>query len=581
MTRGNILHSVSIHILDDYSLLNIFYVYRPFILHEDEDDGYRLSGRSSRWDLEHWWIKLTHGTPVMDMITHSPPLPLVIDYLDDITTDEEGGIMFALEQRDRVRRIRLQLPISKLQKFITITEEYPILENLIMGPSIKDNSSVLMMPETRQAPHLRHLSLTGFALPIGSRLLTTATGLVTLSLKINHPSTYFQPNALLQWLSFMPLLETLMIVVVPVRNLGVERHPTRMPITRLTLPNLRCFGFRGVSVYVEEVFHRITTPRLEKLRISFFNELIFSVPHLRQFISRTESLSFASARFNFSNEEVCAEVYPREETEKYALQIRVLCSHLDWQLSAVAQIFNSLSQTFSAVENLSVINKHSRSTEDYVADHRDRHELFKLFSNLKTLYDNHGLLLAPPLLHSPPHPQVYTPSPIPQAYSLPFIQPRPLTPGVYIHPALAAPSLRYAVRFQPSHSNPHLSPPVLSTPASYPPLPSLALRVGALPWLFTVFPDSRHSSGNAFVTVQDVLVAIYYHLRKAAKGDEYEAMSKARKRDIFRAFESRVGTDAVQRGKGLRRIDFLGGRFRAQGLVRAQSKDSVWDVVIY
>jgi hypothetical protein len=112
-------------------------------------------------------------------------------------------------------------------------------------------------------------------------------------------------------------------------------------------------------------------------------------------------------------------------------------------------------------------------------------------------------------------------------------------------------------------------------------LPSLALRVDGLPWLFAVFPDAGRSPGNAFVTVQDVLLAIYSHLRTGVKGDEYEAMSKARKAEIFRAFESRVGRDPVQRGKGLRRIDFLGGRFRAQGLVRALSKDSVWDVVVY
>ncbi|KAF8489068.1 hypothetical protein F5888DRAFT_1210243 [Russula emetica] len=181
--------------------------------------------------------------------------------------------------------------------------------------------------------------------------------------------------------------------------------------------------------------------------------------------------------------------------------------------------------------------------------------------------------------HSPPHPWVYTPSPIAQPHPLPFIPPAPLTPGVYIHPALAAPSLLYDMRSHPSHSNPRLSPAVLAAPASSPPLPSLALRVGNLPWMFTAYPDTRHSPGNAFVTVQDVLLAIYIHLRTAVKGDEYEAMSKSRKADIFRAFESRVGTDPVQRAKGLRRVDFLGGRFRAQGLVRAQSKDSVWDVV--
>ena len=351
----------------------------------------------------------------MDMLTHSPPLPLVIDYLDDITADEEGGIIFALEQRDRVRRIRIQLPIPKLQKFIMITEEYPILEYLIVGPSSEDNSSVLRIPETLQAPHLRHLSLTNFALPIRSRLLTTAAGLVTLNLIINNnPSTYFQPNALLQWLSFMSQLETLVIVLIPVRNLDVERQSTRMPITHLTLSNLRWFGFQGVSAYVESVAHQITTPRLEKLQISFFNQLTFSVPHLRQFMSRTENLRFTSARFKFSSEGVYAEVFPREETEKYALQIRVFCWHLDWQLSSVAQIFNSLSHMFSAVEGLSVEHdKHSRSTEEHnEVDRREWRKLLMSFSNVKTLHGNHGPFNEPfrylllPLLPLPPLPEI-------------------------------------------------------------------------------------------------------------------------------------------------------------------------------
>jgi hypothetical protein len=136
------------------------------------------------------------------------------------------------------------------------------------------------------------------------------------------------------------------------------------------------------------------------------------------------------------------------------------------------------------------------------------------------------------------------------------------------------------MRSHPSQSNPRLSPDILANPASSPPLPSLALRVGDLPWLFTVWPDTTRSPGNAVVTVQDVLLAIYFHLRTAAKANEYEAMGKARKAEIFATFERRVGSDPIQRGKGLRRVDFLSGRFRAQGLVRAQSKDSVWDVVI-
>ena len=186
----------------------------------------------------------------------------------------------------------------------------------------------------------------------------------------------------------------------------------------------------------------------------------------------------------------------------------------------------------------------------------------------------HSPTLAP--YGPPPRPR----APSPQAHLLPFIPPAPLTPGVYINPALAVPSLRYDMRSRPSHSNPRLSPAVLSTPASSPPLPSLTLRVGDLPWQFTSSPDAGHSSENPFVTIQDVLLAIYLHLRMGVNRDEYEALSRSRKTEVFQAFETRVGTDPVQRGKGLRRVDLLGRRFRAQGLVRAQSEDSVWNVVI-
>jgi hypothetical protein len=104
--------------------------------------------------------------------------------------------------------------------------------------------------------------------------------------------------------------------------------------------------------------------------------------------------------------------------------------------------------------------------------------------------------------------------------------------------------------------------------------------VADLPWTFNVFPDAGLSPGKAYVTVHDVLLSIYYHLRTAVKGTEYEAMGESRKSEIFREFERRVGADPVQRGKGLRRVDFLNGRVRAQGLVRAMSKDNIWVVLV-
>jgi hypothetical protein len=95
------------------------------------------------------------------MLAHSPPLPLLIDHIShDITTEDEEGIIFALKQRHRVRRIRLQLPVTSPQMIIVaIEEEYPILEYLLIGQINRDISTSLMFPETLQAPHLRHVIL--------------------------------------------------------------------------------------------------------------------------------------------------------------------------------------------------------------------------------------------------------------------------------------------------------------------------------------------------------------------------------------------------------------------------------------
>jgi hypothetical protein len=292
-----------VHILDDDSLLNIFYLYRPAVLDRDEDEYTRFNLNGGwGWDLGRWWYKLaqvcqrwrnlilgsasylrlslvcTWGTPVADMLAHSPPLPLVINYIEEdrgITAKDEEGMILALELRDRVHRVRLVMPVPKLQKLImAMDEEYPVLECLIVAPP-REGKSTLRLPETLQAPHLRHLTLHGFVLPIGSRLLTTTVGLVTLCLVVSQPSAYIQPNTLLHWISAMPQLETLMIYIsFPVPNRDVERQLMHTPImTHITLPNLRWFRFTGGSAYMEAVIGRITAPRLEMLLIGFFKQL--------------------------------------------------------------------------------------------------------------------------------------------------------------------------------------------------------------------------------------------------------------------------------------------------------------------
>jgi hypothetical protein len=433
---GNSPRTGSIHILDDDSLLHVFYLYRPFLSGEDQDDYIRLRGGDEIETRGRWWYKpahvcqrwrniilgsasylglflvCTYGTPVADMLAHSPPLPLIVHYVTKgrdvtrLTTDEEQGIIFALKQRERVLRVRLsELDTGLLEKFIAVMdEEFPILEYLIISTPTEvncDNSTILIFPENLQAPRLRLLWLRGFqvAIPMGYQLLTTAVSPVTLYLVMVHPSTYFHPNALLQWISLMAQLEALTIYFkVSTPNRDVERQLAHTPtIAHVTLPNLRDFAFHGVSTYLEALVRRITAPRLKKLRIEFFSQLTFFVPRLLQLINTAEDLRFHRASLFFIDRRVEVAVYPHGDfgsIETYAFAIEVLCWHLDWQVSSMVQISNLLNQVFSAVERLDLVHKvHDRSSEEHnEVDRAEWRRLLMPFSNVKTLRIAEGLV---------------------------------------------------------------------------------------------------------------------------------------------------------------------------------------------
>jgi hypothetical protein len=406
-------------------LLHIFYLYRPVLSCEDKDDeDHILEGflKGKEWVRERWWYKLAHicrrwrclilgsvsylglclvcknSTPVADMLAHSPPLPLIIDYVQEhpdseFTAEDEEGFTLALEHSNRVLRIRLRMPIEKLPKLISsIDGEYPMLEYLNIRPPTKTRLC-LMLSETFRAPHIRHVLLKHFAFLRGSSLLTTAApgGLVTLCLSKAMPLTSLQPKYLLQLLAFMPQLETLLIEFLhPAPNHVIERQLLDVSATtRVTLPNLYQFRFGGISAYLEALLRWITTPRLRKLHIMFFSRLTFSVPSLLEFIETTENIQFSAARFRFSGTGVCAKMYPSEKSKTYSFHIGVPSTHLDWQVSSVAQLVNALSPALSRVEHLTLEGKNGSlpldSEEHHEVDRTNWYEFLRSFGNVQTL----------------------------------------------------------------------------------------------------------------------------------------------------------------------------------------------------
>ncbi|KAI0245624.1 hypothetical protein BJV78DRAFT_279549 [Lactifluus subvellereus] len=65
-------------------------------------------------------------------------------------------------------------------------------------------------------------------------------------------------------------------------------HPP--PVTRVIVPALTEFKFRGVSGYLEDLVAQIDAPLLTNFQIMFPNEFFFYTPQLPQFIGRMEKL---------------------------------------------------------------------------------------------------------------------------------------------------------------------------------------------------------------------------------------------------------------------------------------------------
>ena len=388
-------------------------------LESKTEDALILGGGD--WNRERWWHRLiqvcrrwrylllqsafhlqislvcARGTPVADMLAHSPPsLPLIIDHFDEkyqeLTPEDEKGIILALQHRHRVRRIRIIKPTPILQKLIIALDgEFPILEFLFIWhqryyrPVIEQITNLNLL-ETFRAPHLRQLLLKNFVTTIESPQLATMRNLVTLFLTQIPSSAYFHPNALLQRLSLMPHLEEFWIGFI--FNHDAERQLLRTPIMAgVTLPNLRQLGFQGSSSYLEVLLPWITAPLVEKLRVRFFNRMIYSIPHLRQFMSTARNIQVKTVKLFFEMDTLQVETYPRMGARLQNLILNLGGRPFDWQIVSATQVFPAFSTVFSVVEDLTLnYNRHHMVSEWNVeADRIHWRKLLGSFGKVKNI----------------------------------------------------------------------------------------------------------------------------------------------------------------------------------------------------
>ncbi|KAK1217316.1 hypothetical protein PQX77_020056 [Marasmius sp. AFHP31] len=121
-----------------------------------------------------------------------------------------------------------------------------------------------------------------------------------------------------------------------------------------------------------------------------------------------------------------------------------------------------------------------------------------------------------------------------------------------------------------------LSSLLLAEPVVTPALSKLVLTTQYLPWSITIYPSNRY-----YVTVRDMLDAIYHALRKNISQQEYQSCrDKLRVNEAYQRRYSRIRDYHASRDEkagGVKRVDFLCGKTRFMG-ISPTSRHDVWEL---
>ncbi|KAJ6508174.1 hypothetical protein C8R45DRAFT_1167798 [Mycena sanguinolenta] len=119
-------------------------------------------------------------------------------------------------------------------------------------------------------------------------------------------------------------------------------------------------------------------------------------------------------------------------------------------------------------------------------------------------------------------------------------------------------------------------------PAVYPPLPTISLVTPHLPWALTIPP----ATNATYVTVLDVLTAIYRALRVNATANDFAALRTeelmgrvtAAYTQRYRRLRRYNTGYALEKAEGLKRVDFLLGYTQFCGIAPTAGQPDVWEL---
>ncbi|KAI0258232.1 hypothetical protein BC834DRAFT_104131 [Gloeopeniophorella convolvens] len=370
------------------------------------------------WKHFNLEIYCTQGTPVVDLLTHFPPLPINLEFRarhETLMTKDEEGILRAMEQSHRLRSVWVQAPDRTMQRVFAVTnEKFPLLEALYLAYTRPYGSNVnqppastmrlsqagtrasrgarkwirkkikrktFVFPSIHSAPRPDPLHPEKAVSLVKPPTLPHLPALTKLLLSDIPSAVLLPPELLVQLLSAMPLLGSLHIGY---RFPGLHRDTGTATIPRCTsLPHLRRLWFKGACGYFDDLVSHIGVPSMEGLDVTFFNRLPLDPPNLGSpFLRLWQSLVAKDTQISikFTGESVCV--------GQGGCYWELLSRQSDWQVASAGEFCQSLAPAL-----LSVVELKHRSKSRYVpsgwqpdgSEPQDWCNLLRPFSNAKTL----------------------------------------------------------------------------------------------------------------------------------------------------------------------------------------------------
>jgi F-box-like len=372
--------TIPIDVLPDDVLLGIF----DFYMKMYSSLAYGSKAETEAWQLLvhvcRRWRSLVLGsphrlnlqlycspkTPTKDTLDVWPALPLIVRGNMDLTSGTDN-VIAALGQSNRVRHVFLWIHEDRQLEGVLAAMQVPFPELTDLQLFSNSNGETLpVIPDSfldGSAPRLQYFELSGIPFPKLPNLLLSATHLAYLWLIDIPHSGYISPEAIVALLSVLSGLRTLSLgFQSPQSRPDLENH-SLPPLKRSILPALDKIYFKGVTEYLEDLVTFIDAPRLNILRITFFNQIDFDCPRLAQFINRTPTLRARNeAHVQFHNWR--ASVALRYQTSMFRVDdhlqiINISCREPDWQLSSMEQVCNSFLHPLSTVEDLYIEHQYS------------------------------------------------------------------------------------------------------------------------------------------------------------------------------------------------------------------------------